>query len=94
MARALLKGVVIAESEHVEIIEGNIYFPPDAVKKEFLKPSGTRSICPWKGLASYYDIEVEGEVVKDGAWYYHEPKEAAQHFADYVAFWRGVEVQE
>jgi len=94
MARAVLNGVVIAESDRVEIIEGNCYFPPDSVKREFLKPSDTRSICPWKGIASYYDVEVEGEIIKDGAWYYHDPKEAARSFADYVAFWRGVEVEE
>ncbi len=93
MARALVNGVVIAESDQVKIIEGNCYFPPDSVKREFLKPSDTRSICPWKGIASYYDVEVEDEAIKDGAWYYHDPKEAARHFADYVAFWRGVEIE-
>jgi len=94
MAKAVLNGVVIAESDQVKIVEGNCYFPPDSVNRDFIKPSGTSSMCPWKGIASYYDVEVEGELIKDGAWYYHNPKEAAQHFADYVAFWRGVEIQE
>lgn len=93
MAKAILNGTVIAESDDVEIVEGNYYFPPESVKKEFLKPSDSRTICPWKGVASYYDVVVEGETVKDGAWYYSQPKERAQHFADYVAFWRDVEVE-
>jgi len=93
MAKAVLNGVVIAESEEFQIIEGNCYFPPDSVKMEFLKPSESKSICPWKGVASYYDIEVEGEFIKDGAWYYPDPKEAASHFAGYVSFWRGVEIE-
>ena len=94
MARAILNSTVIAESDEVKTIEGNTYFPPDSLNRDFLKPSDTRSICPWKGIASYYDVAVGDEVIKDGAWYYPQPKEAAEHFKDYVAFWRGVEIEE
>jgi uncharacterized protein (DUF427 family) len=93
MAKAILNGTVIAESDDIQIVEGNYYFPPESVKKEYLKPSDSRSICPWKGIASYYDVEAGGEVIKDGAWYYPQPKEAAKSFGDYVSFWRGVEVE-
>jgi len=75
------------------VVEGNQYFPPDAVKREYFKPSATHTTCPWKGVASYYDVLVDGETNRDAAWYYPEPKEAARNIKGYVAFWRGVKVE-
>jgi len=91
--RALWKGKIIAESPDCHEMEGNVYFPPDAVNKEFLRDSDTHTVCPWKGTASYYDVVVDGEVNVDAAWFYPDPKEAAIHIKDYVAFWRGVTVE-
>ena len=75
------------------MVEGNQYFPPDSVDRQYFKESNTHTTCPWKGLASYYNVEVDGKVNKDAAWYYPEPKEAAKNIQDYVAFWRGVDVE-
>ena len=93
MARASWKGEVIAESDRCEIVEGNHYFPPEAVRREVLRESTTHTTCGWKGLASYYDVVVSGETNKDAAWYYPDPKPAAHNIARYVAFWRGVKVE-
>lgn len=93
MARAIWNGVVIAESDKTEIVEGNHYFPPDSVKMEYLKPSDTHTTCPWKGVASYYTVVVDGQENKDAAWYYPDPKPAAKNIAGHVAFWRGVKVE-
>jgi uncharacterized protein (DUF427 family) len=93
MARALWKGTVIAESDHVETVEGNTYFPADAIHREFVRPSATHTTCPWKGLASYYDVVVNGETNRDAAWYYPAPSAAAANIKDHVAFWRGVSVE-
>ena len=93
MPKAIWNGVVLAESDRCEVVEGNQYFPPDAVKREHLKPSATHTTCPWKGVASYYDVLVDGETNRDAAWYYPEPKEAARNIKGYVAFWRGVKVE-
>ena len=93
MAKAVWNGVVLAESDNTEVVEGNQYFPPDSVKREYFKESSTHSTCPWKGLASYYSIEVNGQENKDAAWYYPQPKDAAKQIKDHVAFWKGVEVQ-
>lgn len=93
MARAIWNGVVIAESDVTVMVEGNHYFPPAAVKREYLRESATHTVCPWKGTASYYDVVVEGNVNKDAAWYYPEPKEAAKQIAGHIAFWRGVRVE-
>ena len=93
MAKAVWNGHVIAESDHCEIVEGNHYFPPQAVKKEFLLPSDTHTTCGWKGIASYYDVAADDKVNKDAAWYYPAPKPAAQNIAGYVAFWKGVKVE-
>lgn len=90
--KAIWKDVTIAQSDETIVVEDNHYFPPDAVKKEYLKESDTHTTCPWKGEASYYDVVVSEAVNKDAAWYYPEPKEAAQQIKDYVAFWKGVEV--
>lgn len=93
MARALWNGVVIAESPTFEIVEGNVYFPADSVKPDFLKPSETHTVCGWKGTASYYTLSVDGAENKDAAWYYPEPKDAAKQIKGHVAFWRGVTVE-
>jgi len=92
--KAVWNEATLAESEKTVVVEGNQYFPPDAVKREHLKPSSTHTTCPWKGEASYYDVVVNGETNKDAAWYYPEPKPAAAEIKDHVAFWRGVKVTE
>ena len=93
MVRAIWDDIVIAESDQTIIVEGNHYFPPDSVKVEYLKKSDTRTLCPWKGEASYYNLVVKGSVQEDSAWFYPETKKEAEHFKGYVAFWRGVEIQ-
>lgn len=90
--KALWNGKVIAESDATEEVEGNHYFPPDSIQQEYLSPSGTTTVCPWKGTAHYYTLRVDGEENPDAAWYYPDPKEAAIRIKDYIAFWRGVEV--
>ena len=94
MPKATWKGVVLAESDaaKVQIVEGNVYFPPEAVNKVHFRDSQTHTVCPWKGTASYYDVVVDGKTNKDAAWYYPETKDAAKHVKGYVAFWKGVEV--
>lgn len=93
MPKAIWNGVVLAESDRCEVVEGNQYFPPDSVKRSYLKDSATHTVCPWKGTASYYDIVVNGQINKDAAWYYPAPKDAAKQIKDHVAFWRGVTVE-
>ena len=93
MPRAIWNGKVIAESDRTEVVEGNHYFPPDSVDSAYLRPSDTHSTCPWKGEASYWSLEVDGEVNADAAWYYPEPKDAASQIKDHVAFWKGVTVE-
>jgi uncharacterized protein (DUF427 family) len=93
LAKATWKEVVIAESDEVIEVEGNLYFPPNSVKAEYFKRSEREYTCPWKGQAGYYDIVVEGETYKDAAWFYYEPSEAAMKIKDYVAFDRGVTVE-
>ncbi len=90
--KAIWNGQVLAESDQTIEIEGNQYFPPNSIKKEFFKPSAQTSVCPWKGLASYYSVKVDGSTNTDAAWYYPKPKEAAREITGYVAFWRGVSV--
>lgn len=94
MTKAFWNGAVIAESDAVEEVEGNYYFPPDSINKQFFKKSDTTSLCPWKGTARYYHIEVDGKTIEDAVWYYPEPKEAASAIKDHVAFWRGVEISD
>jgi len=84
---------IIAESDKTIVVEGNHYFPVDTIKKEFFKPSDTHTICPWKGTASYYSLEVNGEENKDAAWYYPEIKPAAKQIENYIAFWKGVKIE-
>ena len=93
MPRAIWNGAVIAESDRCEVVEGNQYFPPDAVKRQLLRPSEKHTVCSWKGTASYYDVVVGGEVNHDAAWFYPDPKSAAANIKDHVAFWRGVTVE-
>ncbi len=83
---------VIAESSDTKEVEGNHYFPADSVKKEFLQPSDTQSTCPWKGLASYHSLTVDGKTNNDAAWFYPQPKDAAKEIKDHVAFWKGVQI--
>jgi uncharacterized protein (DUF427 family) len=96
MPKATCTGAVLADApaDAVEIVERNVYFPIDAVRTEYLRASETHTVCGWKGTASYYDVVVNGQVNKDAAWYYPEPKEAASQIAGRVAFWRGVTVDE
>ena len=93
MPRATWNDVVIAESDTFESVEGNVYFPPVAVDRTHLEPSDTTTVCPWKGTASYYHVVVDGEINRDAAWYYPDPKPAAAQIRDHVAFWRGVSVE-
>lgn len=90
--KAIWNNQVIAESEETVVVEGNHYFPRQSVNKEFLKPSPTHTVCPWKGIASYYTLEVNGMANKDAAWYYPEPSPAAEAISDRIAFWRGVQI--
>jgi uncharacterized protein (DUF427 family) len=92
MPSAKWNGQVIAETEQFETVEGNIYFPRGSLKDAFFKPSSHATVCPWKGIASYFDIVVDGKVNENAAWYYADPKEAAHNIKDHVAFWKGVEV--
>lgn len=95
MPTAIWNGVVIAQAgdDQVQIVENNVYFPPASVKREYLQASSHTSRCPWKGLASYYSLNVNGKINENAAWYYPQPSEKAAQIKDHVAFWRGVEVQ-
>ena len=93
MATATWNGTVIAESDDIVTVEGNAYFPREAVRDDVLRPSGKHTLCPWKGTASYFDLEVDGTVNAAAAWYYPEPKDTAKEITGRVAFWRGVEVR-
>lgn len=93
MAKAIWNGAVLAESDRCERVEGNYYFPPDSINREYFKDSNTHTTCPWKGKASYYTIEVDGQQNQDAAWYYPDPKEKAKNIQGYVAFWKGVAVE-
>jgi uncharacterized protein (DUF427 family) len=92
MATASWNGTVVAESDDIVTVEGNAYFPRAAVRDDVLRPSSTTTVCPWKGTASYYTLEVDGQTNPDAAWYYPEPKEAARQIRGRVAFWKGVVV--
>lgn len=91
--KAIWNGAVIAQSDDIVIVEGNHYFPPDAINPEFFRPSAKTTVCGWKGLASYYTVSVNGQDNPDAAWYYPTPKPEAAHVAGRVAFWKGVSVQ-
>jgi uncharacterized protein (DUF427 family) len=90
--KAVWQDTVLAETEETIVVEGNHYFPPESIRREYFKESTTHTTCPWKGLASYYDIVSGHTVNKDAVWYYPKPKEAAKHIAGHVAFWKGVNV--
>ncbi len=93
MFKAKWNNVVVAESEKTEVVEGNHYFPPEALLKEYFTESPTHTTCSWKGEASYYSLNVNGKINQDAAWFYPEPKEAAKQIKGFVAFWRGVKVE-
>jgi uncharacterized protein (DUF427 family) len=93
MAKATWEGTVLAESAKTIEIEGNQYFPPESLHREFFQTSAHHSVCPWKGTASYFDVVVNGKKNPDAAWFYPEPSKAARQIKDYVAFWRGVRVE-
>jgi uncharacterized protein (DUF427 family) len=91
--RATWRDAVLAESDETVVVEGNHYFPEDAVRREHFRASATHTTCPWKGEASYYDIVVGAEINRDAAWYYPHPKDAAKEIAGHVAFWKGIKVE-
>ncbi|MGE5539164.1 MAG: DUF427 domain-containing protein [Gemmatimonas sp.] len=93
MPRAVWNGAVLAESATVEMVEGNAYFPPEALRREHLEESPTHTRCGWKGIASYYTVVVDGARNIDAAWYYPDPKPEAAHIRGMVAFWRGVTIE-
>ena len=92
MVKATWNGQVIAESEATIVVEGNHYFPADSVRSEVLESSATTTVCPWKGTAHYYTLVVDGRKNADAAWYYPEPKPAAEEIRGRVAFWKGVKI--
>lgn len=92
--KAKYNGQLLAESQDTIVVENNHYFPKDSINSDYFKDSAKHTICPWKGEASYYTIEVDGKTNADAAWYYPEPKDAAKEIKNYVAFWKGVEVSE
>ncbi len=92
--KAVWNGTTVAASDETVVVEGNHYFPLGAVRQEYLRESATRTVCPWKGTASYYTIEIDGARNEDAAWFYPEPKPAAAAIRDRVAFWKGVAVEE
>lgn len=85
--------MIVAESDRCVVVEGNQYFPADAVKRGLLRDSSTHTVCGWKGTASYYDVVVDGQTNKDAAWYYSEPKPEAANIKGYIAFWKGITVE-
>jgi uncharacterized protein (DUF427 family) len=91
--RATWNDAVLAESTGTVLVEGNRYFPIADVRGEHLRPSDTHTTCHWKGIASYYNVVVDGRVNRDAAWYYPDPSAAAEHIKGTVAFWRGVKVE-
>lgn len=90
--KAIWNNQIIAESEDTIVVEGNHYFPADSIKSDFFKKTEYQTVCPWKGTASYYSLEVDEQENKNAAWYYPAPKEAATQIKDHVAFWKGVQV--
>ena len=92
--KATWNGAVIAESDATVVVEGNHYFPPDALDRQYLRDSDHTTVCPWKGTAGYFDVVVDGKTNANAAWIYRRPKDAAAEIRDHVAFWRGVEVGE
>ncbi|MGD2153703.1 MAG: DUF427 domain-containing protein [Gemmatimonadales bacterium] len=93
MAIARWNGIVLAESDTYEFLEGNVYFPPQSLNREYFRESDHSTTCPWKGEASYFDIVVDGQTNRDAAWYYPEPSDEASHIKGHVAFWKGITVE-
>ena len=91
--KAIWKNVILAESDKTIVVEGNHYFPADSINREYFNHSDKHTICPWKGEASYYNIQVDNQENRDAAWFYASPKEAAKHIKDMIAFWKGVKVE-
>ena len=91
--QAVWNGVVLAESDQTRVVEGNHYFPPDSINREYFTENNRHTTCPWKGVASYYDVEVDGEINNSAAWFYPNPSKSANQIRNYVAFWNGVKVQ-
>jgi uncharacterized protein (DUF427 family) len=94
MPKAIWKEVLLAESDDTEVVEGNHYFPPDSLNRQFLRESAATSVCGWKGTANYYDVVIEEQVNEQAAWYYPDPMTAVANIKGYVAFWKGVEVKD
>ncbi len=92
MTKAIWNGVVLAESDDTEVVEGNVYFPPDSINPQYFHPSDRHTTCPWKGVASYYDIVVGGQAIKNAAWYYPATKPAAKNIENHVAFYGMVQI--
>jgi uncharacterized protein (DUF427 family) len=92
VVKAIWNGAVLAESDQTIIVEGNHYFPPNSINEEYFVESDSHTVCSWKGVASYYDVKVDGKTNRNAAWYYPEPQPAAEKIAGYVAFWHGVQV--
>lgn len=90
MARAIWNGVVLAESENYRVVKNSVYFPPDSINRQYLKPSEHHTVCPWNGVAYYFDLVVNGMELRDGAWYYPSPGKDSEAIRDHVVFWRGV----
>ncbi len=93
MTQAIWNGVILAQSDDTVVVEGNHYFPPESIDRQFFKPSHHTSVCPWKGEAGYYHVEADGVTNADAAWYYGDPKPAAAEIKGRIAFWKGVEVE-
>lgn len=91
--KAIWNGAVLAESDHTVVVEGNHYFPADAINQEYFKASGHHTTCPWKGEASYHTLQVGSSTNENAAWYYPAPKDAAKNIAGHIAFWKGVTVE-
>jgi len=94
MVKAIWNGTVVAESKLTEVVEGNHYFPPEALHREFFQASEHQTVCPWKGVARYHTLVVDGKTNVDAAWYYSDPKPAARTIAGKVAFWKGVRIEQ
>lgn len=93
MAKATWNGTVVAESDETVIVEGNHYFPPSSIRRELMTETAKTTVCPWKGTANYFTLELDGDTAENAAWIYHEPKPAASEIAGHVAFWGAVEVE-
>ena len=93
MAKAIWNGTVVAESDATVEVDGNAYFPPDSLRREYFEKSSTTSVCPWKGTADYYSLVVDGQTNADAAWCYPSTKDAAKNIEGHVAFWKGVQIE-